>query len=163
MNQVSTRKWSTPITIGSFVVISVTGILLFFHFSIGLNKFAHKWVGLVFVLFAFMHLISNFNSFINHMKKPYSALIIYLGVLVLVLSFFQFPMINNPSTWVIVERLKNVPLKEVIYLSGKTEGKLKEILNANHVHREDINNKTAVSVFNGDNKKAVILLIEILK
>lgn len=41
----SLRKWATPLTIGSFLLMGVTGILMFFHLDIGLNKLAHEWAG----------------------------------------------------------------------------------------------------------------------
>lgn len=36
------REWATPLTIGSFLLIAVTGVLMFFHLDSGLNKLAHE-------------------------------------------------------------------------------------------------------------------------
>lgn len=39
------REWATPLTIGIFTLMAVTGILMFFHLDKGLNKTAHEWLG----------------------------------------------------------------------------------------------------------------------
>lgn len=39
------REWATPVTVGVFVVMAATGLLMFFHLDIGLNKAAHEWLG----------------------------------------------------------------------------------------------------------------------
>ena len=39
------RESATPLTIGSFLLIAITGVLMFFHLDSGLNKLAHEWLG----------------------------------------------------------------------------------------------------------------------
>lgn len=36
------KTWAGPLTIGSFVVIAGTGILMFFHLNVGVVKLAHE-------------------------------------------------------------------------------------------------------------------------
>ena len=38
------RDWATPVTIGSFGLMAITGLLMFFHLDSGLNKTAHEWL-----------------------------------------------------------------------------------------------------------------------
>ena len=38
------REWATPLTIGAFGLMSVTGMLMFFHLDTGFNKLAHEWL-----------------------------------------------------------------------------------------------------------------------
>lgn len=38
------RAWVTPITIGSFLLIGVTGLLMFFKVPGGLIVIAHEWL-----------------------------------------------------------------------------------------------------------------------
>jgi hypothetical protein len=42
-------NWATPLTIGTFTLMAVTGMLMFFHADIGLNKTAHEWLGWVMI------------------------------------------------------------------------------------------------------------------
>ena len=36
------RDWATPLTIGAFGLLAVTGVLMFFHPDSGLNKAVHE-------------------------------------------------------------------------------------------------------------------------
>ena len=38
------KTWAGPLMIGSFVVMAVTGILMFLHLNIGAMKLAHEWL-----------------------------------------------------------------------------------------------------------------------
>jgi len=37
------RTWATPLTISAFLLMSVTGVLMFFHIEGGLTTVAHQW------------------------------------------------------------------------------------------------------------------------
>ena len=41
----SLRKWATPLTVASFLIMGVTGILMFFHLDSGLNGPLQEWAG----------------------------------------------------------------------------------------------------------------------
>ena len=41
------RNWVTPITAGAFLLVGVTGVLIFFPADSGANKFVHEWLSLV--------------------------------------------------------------------------------------------------------------------
>ena len=43
------KTWAGPLTIGSFVLMAVRGILMFLHLNIGAMKLAHEWLELLFV------------------------------------------------------------------------------------------------------------------
>ncbi|NBW51152.1 MAG: DUF4405 domain-containing protein, partial [Betaproteobacteria bacterium] len=51
------RPWITPAVIGSFTLLSVTGILMFFHLDSGLNKLAHEWLSWIFVIVVVLHIL----------------------------------------------------------------------------------------------------------
>ena len=61
--KIISRDWATPITIGAFAVMSVTGLLMFFHLDIGLNKLAHEWLGWLMVAGVAAHAIANWGAF----------------------------------------------------------------------------------------------------
>jgi len=84
------RLWATPLTIGSFLIMGVTGVLMFFHLDSGLNKLVHEWAGLVMVAGVGAHLILNFRAFKTYFKRPIAMLLMGAGALVLALSFVSF-------------------------------------------------------------------------
>jgi hypothetical protein len=75
------KTWAGPLTIGSFVVISVTGIMLFFHVNVGLAKLAHEWLGWVLVVGGVAHLFVNWQAFLAYFRKPVGVGIIAIMLL----------------------------------------------------------------------------------
>lgn len=70
------RSWATPLTIGSFIISAVTGIVLFLHWNLGLAKPAHEWLSWFMVLGVALHLSVNWRAF-----KNYFTQVVPLGVI----------------------------------------------------------------------------------
>jgi cytochrome b561 len=64
------REWATPLTIGSFLVIAVTGVLMFFHLDSGLNKLAHEWLAWAMLAAVGLHAAVHFKSFSRYFTRP---------------------------------------------------------------------------------------------
>ncbi len=84
------KTWAGPLTIGSFVVLTVTGILMFFHLNFGAVKLAHEWLSLVFVAGALAHLAVNWKPLLAYFRKPVGVGIISAILLVGALSLVPF-------------------------------------------------------------------------
>lgn len=82
-----TRDWATPLTIGSFLLLAVTGILMFFHLDTGLNKLVHEWLSWVLVAAVGLHVVSNLFAFKRHFAKRRAQWLFGGAVLLLALSF----------------------------------------------------------------------------
>ena len=41
----SLRLWATPLIVGSFLIMGVSGVLMFFHLETTLMKVVHEWAG----------------------------------------------------------------------------------------------------------------------
>lgn len=83
------KKWVTPLVTGSFLLVAITGILMFFHIDTGLNKVAHEWLGLIMVLGAVLHIVVNLKSFNQMFGNTMGKTIVGAFVLVLGLSFIN--------------------------------------------------------------------------
>ncbi len=59
------RQWVTPLVAGSFLLMGVTGILMFFHWDTGLNKTVHEWLGWAMVVAVALHVKVNLQGFKN--------------------------------------------------------------------------------------------------
>ncbi|MDE4173298.1 DUF4405 domain-containing protein [Phaeobacter sp. PT47_59] len=81
------RTWATPLTIGSFLLMGVTGLLMFFHLDSGLNKVVHEWVGWVMVAGVLAHVLLNWRAFSVYFKRPVAVTIMALSAVVLAGSF----------------------------------------------------------------------------
>jgi uncharacterized membrane protein SirB2 len=87
MNLHPHRPWITPLVIGSFLLLSVTGVLMFFHLNSGLNKTAHQWLSWAMVGGVALHVALNLPAFKRYFIQRTSRWVIALFVILLALSF----------------------------------------------------------------------------
>ncbi len=76
------RSVVTPVAAILFIVSTVTGVMLFFHWQGGLVKASHEWLSIVFSAIAIWHLVRNWTSFRNYFRNniAVSALVLSLAV-----------------------------------------------------------------------------------
>jgi len=118
----SLREWATPITIGSFALMAVTGVLMFFHLDTGLNKPAHEWLGWAMVLGVVLHSAANFGSFKRYFSQRSAQAVIGVFLLTLGLSFL--PLGNKggggkPAPVKAAEALIDAPIPVLAQVTGK--------------------------------------------
>jgi hypothetical protein len=121
------REWATPLTIGAFGLMSVTGLLMFFHFDMGLNKPAHQWLGWAMVAGVAAHAAANWNAFKRYfVSSATGRAIIGLSVLVLAGSFVSLPGgKEGASPPVLAMRaIAKAPISTVAPLSGRSTDQL---------------------------------------
>ncbi len=109
------QRIATPLTMASFAIVGVTGLMLFFHLAEGQIKEAHEWLGLLFVLGAALHVVRHLRPFVGHLKGRTFALI--GGVSLIALAAFVVPTLQeeaggNPIRQT-VGLVLNAPLAEV--------------------------------------------------
>ncbi|WP_085620426.1 hypothetical protein [Thalassospira alkalitolerans] len=93
----SLRSWATQLTIGSFLLMSGTGILLFFEFEEGLTAVVHQWLSWFFVIGAVAHIVINFRPFKNRLKSGWGkACVVVFGVAFMA-SCFSWGMVTGPQ------------------------------------------------------------------
>lgn len=117
------RDLATPLTIGTFAIMSVTGILMFFHADVGLNKLVHEWVGWVMVLAVALHAVVNWTAFKRYFVSSTSGrAIIVLGLVALAGSFW--PAGGNarggqPPHIMAMKAVASAPIATVAPLTGR--------------------------------------------
>lgn len=117
------RDWATPVTIGSFVLMACTGLLMFFHADKGINKDVHEWLGWAMVGGVAAHAFANFSSFKRYFSKPAALGIIGLFVVILAASFFiqeeEDGKGGNPGRRATMAVL-NAPISDIAPLAHQT-------------------------------------------
>lgn len=111
------RKWATPLTVGTFLIMGVTGVLMFFHLESMLNKVVHEWAGWAMLVGVGAHLVLNWRAFTTYLKRPMAKGIMGISVLLLVASFIPAGQEGNPMK-IAAEKMQDAPIEAVIAVSG---------------------------------------------
>lgn len=123
------REWATPLTAGSFIVLAVTGLLMFFHLDRGLNHLAHEWLGWVLVVGVACHIAANFLGFKKHISGSLGKAVIVAFLLILIFSFIQPEERKRPPGWAQpVKALAFMPLKELAIVAKMSVEEVRERL-----------------------------------
>src|SRR5690554_7974283 len=63
------RNFVTPVLTVIFVMVALTGMLMFFHLFDGYTEVVHEILGLFFVVCTILHIILNWKALKLHFKK----------------------------------------------------------------------------------------------
>lgn len=116
----SLRSWATPLVIGSFLVMAVTGVLIFLHLDSGLNKTLHEWAGFALLAGAGAHVALNWRPFTMYFRRPVAQTLIGAGVLVLALSFVPLPGSGGINPGQVFAALGKARIETLADLTGQT-------------------------------------------
>ncbi len=117
------REWATPLTIGVFALMSVTGLLMFFHLDSSLQKTVHEWAGWVVVTAAGLHVAANWLGFKRYFKPGAGAAVIALCALVMGASFLPLGgRSGEPQSppAIAMRAVTQAPIKAVAPLFGQS-------------------------------------------
>ena len=115
----SLRRWATPLTIASFLIMGVTGTLMFFHLETTLGKVVHEWAGWAMLVGVGAHLALNWRPFTTYLKRPLAMGIMGVGTALLVMTFLPLgPEGGNPMM-AVVQAVEQADMETVIALSGQ--------------------------------------------
>ncbi|CZE50082.1 DUF4405 domain-containing protein [Campylobacter geochelonis] len=107
--------YATTPTIATFIIVVITGVLMYFSIKSATIKEVHEILGMAFVVFSLLHIISNLKPFKNYFKGYKFA---FIGVVIVVCAVFLFMPQNtqpNPSKQV-YKQILSVNLDKVLAL-----------------------------------------------
>ena len=78
------RAWATPLTIGAFLLMAATGVLMFFDVRGGLISEVHEWFSWAFLAGAVAHLVVNVRPLTLHLKSRWGKVSIAAALILLV-------------------------------------------------------------------------------
>lgn len=147
------RKWVTPLTIGAFILMAATGLLMFFHKAVGVNRLAHEWLSWTFVTGAVLHVALNIRPFTAYFKRPFPVAVISLFVLILGLSFISWGGPKPPNAArAVMASLTRAPLSDLAPLVNATPEELAASLRAKGYVVADVSQ--TLGAITGDPRKA---------
>ena len=113
------KKYSTPLTAATAIVVCVTGVMMFFHLYKGEVQAMHEWLGMGFVVAAILHLVRHRRPLTFMMKQSRTHILL---VLTLVISLaFLFPSGEGQSGSPIrpmVSAFMRAPIKDLAPVVG---------------------------------------------
>ncbi len=115
------RKWITPLTIGAFVLMAVTGVLMFFHKDTGVNKLAHQWFSWLFVAGVVLHVATHWVSFKRYFVSLKGVAVIAVLLAVLGASFYPWQGLKpEPPARSVMKALGKTRLAELAPIAHAT-------------------------------------------
>ncbi|MCU7929783.1 MAG: hypothetical protein KZQ90_03205 [Candidatus Thiodiazotropha sp. (ex Codakia rugifera)] len=122
MSKFNTRKWSTPIIIGTGTFVSLSGVLMFLGVHNPL-ELAHEWIGMAFAAAIFLHILNHWRPFKSYFSQRLTLNIV--GAVVLATSAFIATSMTqsggNPMMSMI-NSYESSPLTEVAPLLDEDAG-----------------------------------------
>ncbi|MBJ3777850.1 DUF4405 domain-containing protein [Acuticoccus mangrovi] len=112
------RTWATPLTLGSFILMAATGVLMFFDVVPGYVTFVHEWFSWLFLLGAGAHIAVNVRPLKFHLRSTWGRASVALFAAVLLASTISFGQITAPQLkWPLAEALLEAPLSVLAALT----------------------------------------------
>ena len=140
---VEVRRWATPLAMGAFLLMAVTGILMFFEWEHGLIVIVHQWSSWMLVLGACGHIVANFRPLKNHLKSRWGMLSVATFGTLLVVSLFSWGLITGHAMKRTIEQaLVDAPLSQLVRVSHVDTAIVTERLKAQGI---DANSEASIS------------------
>ena len=119
------KKYSTPLTAATAIVVCVTGVMMFFHLYKGEVQAMHEWLGMGFVVAAVLHLLRHRRPLTLMMKHSRTHILLVLTLLVSLA--FLYPSSGgqqvNPMRSTI-EAVLRAPIEDLAPVVGVTTEEL---------------------------------------
>lgn len=133
------RSWVTQVTIGSFLLVGVTGLFLFFGVTGSLIVVAHEWVSLLFIVAAALHTWLNWSAVCASLSRARGILIVGFFAVLLIFSIAPGDTVEEflqargrVDKDVLCKKAGNLlleaPLSTVAELTGRTPQQLRDRL-----------------------------------
>ena len=103
----------TPLITIIFLVVGLSGLLMFFHVFDGYTEVVHEILGLFFVVFSVLHVILNWKALKIHFKKRVfilSTIVVAVISILLVIQQQKSPKFDT----ILIERITNAPIEDVL-------------------------------------------------
>ncbi|WP_455757257.1 DUF4405 domain-containing protein [Sulfurimonas sp.] len=158
MNKFFNRDMATSLATLLFVVIGVSGVMMFFHFFDKYVKEMHEILGLAFVVAIFLHVFFNFSSMKKYFKKGLFQILSLIIVSVSLVFVLNVDEGANPKV-VIIESMLNAPIQNSANILGTDIQSVKINLEKRGYHIDD---KDTIKTISSKNKVSPFEIVDIM-
>ena len=130
------RGFVTPVLTLIFLVVALSGLLMFFHLLDGYTTAIHEIMGLAFVLFSILHLVINWRSTKSYFPKK---IFLISAAVVLVLSVFLVVVdtTHKDRNQMLIEQIVTAPIAETCVVLRIDISQLKSLIGADDLIVEE--------------------------
>lgn len=126
----------TPLAMGGFVAVAVTGVALFYRWRVSIVIAAHEWIGMAFIVMALWHGFSHWRS-IQHYLRRRPSLVAFVCVPAVALALILATMApDNGAPRAVLAVMAKHNVKEIVPLLSTTEDAAMAALAAQGIHPE---------------------------
>lgn len=157
------REWITPLTMGAFGVLAVTGVLMFFHLDSTLNKAAHEWLSWLLLAGVAGHAAVNWPALRRHLAGWRGRTVLGVAALLLAVTFVPLPgRSGGPPFMAPVRALADAPVTVLAAVARTTPQAMRERLaQAGHAPASDADSvKTLAGGDLGDQMRVLSAVLE---
>jgi hypothetical protein len=130
-------RYATASTIGLFLIVGVTGVLMFFHVAPGPLKAAHEWLSLLFVVAAVVHVVRNGKAFTKLLRAPSTWIVIGGAVLASALFFLAPGDGGSNPMRALAQSAQRAPISALAPVLGVSSDELLARLRQNGIQADD--------------------------
>ena len=158
MTKIEQKNIATSLTSTVFLVIAITGVLMYFHILDQYTKELHEIIGLVFVVASLAHVFYNWNSMKSYFSKKV-FLVALGGMFIVSLGFIlNAKEGENPKTK-IINLVLNAPIEKSVSLLGSDINTMEAKLKNAGIK---FNNEGSIEEISKNNKTSPFRIIDII-
>ena len=93
-------RYGTPLTLGLFLISTISGLALYFHLGTNLFREMHEILSLVLLIPVIVHIWRNWPGFVNYFRRramPISLAVCFLAAVPFVYAGLNKPAGGNPA------------------------------------------------------------------
>jgi hypothetical protein len=90
------NRWGSTFILASFVVTSVTGILLYFRIHTPPTEELHIWIGFLMIAAVLFHVARNWRQFLGYFRRP--AFYGGLAITAIISAYLSYPVLLGSET-----------------------------------------------------------------
>lgn len=105
------RNYITPFISLVFLVVGLSGLLMFFHLFDGYTEVVHEYLGVFLVICAIFHIILNWKALKIHFKRGVFIPAL-LGVLAISVTLIVGESIYPPVDTIIINKIVKAPIND---------------------------------------------------
>ena len=152
------RNYITPFISLVFLVVGLSGLLMFFHLFDGYTEVVHEFLGVFFVVCAIFHIILNWKALKIHFKKgvfiPTALAVIAVSILFIVQQHFN-PKVDT----LLLDRIIKAPINDAFKALGVDYSEAVKRLDTKGISVEGATTIEAIWINNNADPEEVIDLI----